>query len=58
VDGITRITGYFTKVSSWNKARSGNSGTDIGIKPSWKEKMMKAQERFARGAAFGLEGVA
>jgi ribonucleoside-triphosphate reductase len=23
VDGITRITGYFTKVSSWNKGKLG-----------------------------------
>jgi ribonucleoside-triphosphate reductase len=23
VDGITRITGYFTKVSSWNKGKRG-----------------------------------
>jgi hypothetical protein len=23
VDGITRITGYFTKVSSWNKGKIG-----------------------------------
>ncbi|HNW93113.1 MAG TPA: anaerobic ribonucleoside-triphosphate reductase, partial [bacterium] len=23
VDGITRITGYFTKVSSWNKGKKG-----------------------------------
>jgi ribonucleoside-triphosphate reductase len=23
VDGITRITGYFTKVSNWNKGKIG-----------------------------------
>jgi len=23
VDGITRITGYFTKISSWNKGKIG-----------------------------------
>jgi ribonucleoside-triphosphate reductase len=23
VDGITRITGYFTKISSWNKGKLG-----------------------------------
>jgi ribonucleoside-triphosphate reductase len=23
VDGITRITGYFTKLSSWNKGKIG-----------------------------------
>ena len=23
MDGITRITGYFTKVSSWNKGKLG-----------------------------------
>jgi ribonucleoside-triphosphate reductase len=33
VDGITRITGYFTKISSWNKGKIGELGERFRNKP-------------------------
>ena len=33
VDGITRITGYFTKISSWNKGKIGELRGPISEQP-------------------------
>lgn len=38
VDGITRITGYFTKVSSWNKGKIGELRNRYRNQPFLKEK--------------------
>jgi len=37
VDGITRITGYFTKVSSWNKGKLGELRNRYRNQPFFKE---------------------
>src|SRR5512136_973688 len=44
VDGITRITGYFTKISSWNKGKIGELRNRYRNQPFLKEKEETAVE--------------
>ena len=45
VDGITRITGYFTKISSWNKGKLGELRNRYRNQPFFKEEPMALEEK-------------
>jgi anaerobic ribonucleoside-triphosphate reductase len=45
VDGITRITGYFTKLSSWNKGKRGELRNRYRNQPFFQEESPAVEER-------------